>query len=221
MHVNVNTIAAVILAGGQSRRMEGVSKPFALLGGKSLIEHSISRLRPQLDHILISANEEPPVGARVSYPSGYPILADTIGGFAGPLAGILAAMRWAQKDGTVGQILSVAVDSPFFPNDLLCRFLSSQQSNPSCPVIARTSDGIHPTFGLWPVSLADELEAYLLSGNRKMRFWAEQKYCLYCDYAAISMGEEELDPFFNINRLIDLQRAEGYASTLSALDESR
>nr|WP_321483360.1 molybdenum cofactor guanylyltransferase MobA [uncultured Cohaesibacter sp.] len=209
MSTKDHSAVAVILAGGQSRRMKGANKALLPLAGVPLIQHAVDRLTDQVDKILISAP-----GPSSEFPAGYPVIADPIEGFVGPLAGILGAMRWSQAEGSEDYVLSVAVDTPFFPHDLLARFLARLPEEKNCPVIARSEKGLHPTFGLWPVSLSDELEAFLLNGNRKMRSWAEQQQCVYCDFAPMQLGPQTLDPFFNINHSDDLHLAEKMCSAL-------
>ena len=203
MKTQHQSTVAVILAGGQSRRMEGANKALLSLNGKSLIQNAVDRLTGQADHILISAPKP-----STEFPHGYEVISDPVEGFVGPLAGILAAMRWAQAEGTGDLVLSVAVDTPFFPDDLLARFQALLPEQGTRPVIAHTDNGLHPTFGLWPVSSADALETFLLAGNRKMRLWAEQHHCVYCDFAPQPIGSHMIDPFFNINHPDDLKHAE-------------
>jgi molybdopterin-guanine dinucleotide biosynthesis protein A len=116
-------IIGVLLAGGQARRMGGGDKCLVELGGKPLLAHAIERLRPQVDILLLNANGDPARFASF----GLKVIADSVEGFAGPLAGILAGMEWAQAhqpgarfiDASV--IVTVATDTPFFPLDLVAR----------------------------------------------------------------------------------------------------
>src|SRR5215475_5373833 len=88
------SITGVVLAGGLSRRMGGGDKGLLELAGKPMLSHVIDRLAPQVDQVIINANGPP---ERFSaWP--LPVVADTIGGFAGPLAGVLAGMRWSQAN---------------------------------------------------------------------------------------------------------------------------
>ena len=201
---------AVILAGGHSSRMAGADKTFAKLAGKSLLQHAIERLSLQVSPILISANSPSP-----AFPAGYPVIADPLEGYMGPLAGILAAMRWTEANSQCRWVLSVAVDTPFFPRTLASAFLDARDTQKPYPVIARSDNGLHPTFGLWPVSAADALETFLLTGGRKMQDWAIGQNCIYCDFKTIEIEGRELDPFFNINQPDDLEFASSLFKALA------
>ena len=86
-------IVGLLLAGGQSRRMGGGDKALRLLGGRSLLERVIERLRPQVAALVLNANGDPTRFEAF----GLPVAADSISDFAGPLAGILAGLDWAAE----------------------------------------------------------------------------------------------------------------------------
>ena len=150
-------IFGVILAGGQARRMGGADKASLDFGGKSLIAHVVERFEPQVEALAISANGDPNRFARF----GLPVLADDAS--HGPLSGILQAMLWAAPLGATA-IASVPVDGPFLPPDLVPRLCLAAE--PSGVAIAASGGNWHPTFGLWPVSLAPTLAAFLASGQK-------------------------------------------------------
>ena len=111
-------IFGVILAGGQARRLGGGDKALKALGGKPLLAHVIERLMPQVSDIVINANGNP---ARFDG-FGQPVVADTVEGFVGPLAGVLAGMEWVAANAPGCEwIVTVATDAPFFPEDLVAR----------------------------------------------------------------------------------------------------
>ncbi|TIM25805.1 MAG: molybdenum cofactor guanylyltransferase MobA, partial [Mesorhizobium sp.] len=108
-------IAGIILAGGQSRRMGGGDKSLLALGGRRVLDHVVARLAPQVGPLALSANGDPTRFAKF----GLPVLADTVEGYAGPLAGILAGLEWASMACSV--VVTVAGDTPFFPEDVVGR----------------------------------------------------------------------------------------------------
>ncbi|HSF95678.1 MAG TPA: molybdenum cofactor guanylyltransferase MobA [Thermohalobaculum sp.] len=197
-------IAGVILAGGMARRMGGGDKALLKVGGQTLLARVIARLKPQVDEIVLNANGDPARFAEF----GLPVIPDTVEGFAGPLAGVLAGMRWAAARGFT-HVASAAGDTPFFPADLVARLKAAAEAGGQPIAMAATNDpdrGLseHPTFALWPVALADDLEQALTVGHmRKIIVWSSRHGC------ARAVFDEAADyPFFNINTPEDMVEAE-------------
>lgn len=191
----------VILAGGQATRMGGGDKGLLPLGNGTLLSCVIDRLGPQVAELALNANGD---AARFSS-FGLPVLADSIDGYAGPLAGVLAGLDWAAAQGA-DTIVTAAADTPFFPCDLVPRLLLASEGMTHPLVLAATPDAKrgtarHPTFGLWPVALRDDLRAALQAGLRKVVLWTDQhggRTAMFPDEAA----------FFNVNTPDDLTQAE-------------
>lgn len=186
-------VLGVILAGGQARRMGGGDKCRLDLGGQSLIGHVITRLAPQCDGLVVNANGDPARFADL----GLPVLADSIAGFRGPLAGVLAGMDHGAAHG-FSHVLSAAADTPFLPPDLARRLAAAARAGGLPIALAATSDQgrlfRHPTFGLWPVSLREDLRAQVMSGLSKVSLWADRHGA-----AQAVFPTDPIDPFFNIN----------------------
>jgi len=194
----------VILAGGQARRMGGGDKGRLMLGGRSLLSHVIARLEPQVAALTLSANGD--VARFVD--TGLPVVADSVAGFVGPLAGVLAGLDWAHEQGAE-TIVTAAADTPFFPCDLVPRLMMAADGMVHPLVLAATPDSErgrnrHPTFGLWPVALRDDLRRALEGGLRKVVLWSDQHGGREAMFEA-----EPFDPFFNVNTPEDLAHAEG------------
>lgn len=193
-------LAGVILAGGRATRMGGGDKTLLPLGGRPILSHVIDRLRPQVDALVLNANGDPARFAAF----GLPVVPDSVTGFPGPLAGILAGMDWAAVEGY--EILaSAAADTPFFPETLVADLREAMEREGMPLAMAMTPDpergrSRHPTFGLWSVSLRDDLRAALAEGQRKVIGWTEPIGCAQ----AVFEGEF---PFFNVNTPEDLARA--------------
>jgi molybdopterin-guanine dinucleotide biosynthesis protein A len=187
--------AGVILAGGLSRRMGGGDKCLLPFGDRPLLAHVIERLRPQVAALALNANGD----ATRFAPFGLDVVADDATDFAGPLAGILAAMDWAKRvHPSVTTVLTVPADTPFLPRDLAARLEAA-----GAPALARSGGRIHPVVGLWPVTLADGLRAALRrEGIRKVEAWTGR-----LDPAIVDFEVGAVDPFFNINAPDDLLRA--------------
>ena len=207
MTVNrLRDVAGLILAGGLSRRMGGGDKALRTLGGRPMLAHVIERLSPQVGSLVLNANGDPSRFAVF----GLPVVADTIPDFAGPLAGVLAGMRWAQIHAREASfVASAAADTPFFPLDLVERLYAEATSGGrACIVLAASEDGIQPVFGLWPIALADDLEHALRAGSRKILAWTEPHGAVTVPFANVLIGAHDIDPFFNTNRPEDLAEAE-------------
>src|SRR5215212_7527257 len=144
----------VLLAGGLARRMGGGDKPLRVIAGRTILERAIERLAPQCDGLILNANGDP---ARFA-PLGLPVVPDDVPGFAGPLAGILAALDWAAAHRpTITWVASVAADSPFLPRDFVARLHAARILADVPLACAESGARAYPTNGLWPVALRDDL----------------------------------------------------------------
>ncbi len=200
----------IILAGGLATRMGGgatqqLDKGRLPLGDSTLLGHVIKRLAPQVDAMALNANGN----ATRFADTGLPVLSDSIDGFAGPLAGVLAGLDWAADQGAT-HVISAAADTPFFPADLAQRLMDAATAENTPIALAATLDPKRgamrqPTFGLWPVSLRDDLRAALTGGLRKVVLWTDRHGAALAPYAP-----DPFDPFFNVNTPGDLAQAERY-----------
>ena len=190
-------VACVVLAGGLGRRMGGGDKPFRLLAARPLLDHVIARVRPQASALALNANGDP---ARFAA-WGLKVLPDTLPNHPGPLAGILAGMRWAAEQG-FADLLSVPTDTPFLPADLAVRLVATRAAAGTPLACATSRDRRHPVVGLWPVSLAYALEASLRDGARRIEAWTAERGIAHADFAG------DPDPFFNTNTPVELAEAE-------------
>ena len=185
--------------------MDYKEKSFLELAGKPLLARAIDRLGPQCSRLIINAN-----GGHDRFSQfGLPVQADTVEGFRGPLAGVLAAMRWTEANSPAAtHVLTAATDTPFFPLTL-GRQLSKAMAAASAKIaIAASGERIQPVFGLWPVELADDLEDYLVFEEMgKVMLFVQRYPHSRVEFRA---GEREMpgfDPFFNINAPNDLAKA--------------
>jgi molybdopterin-guanine dinucleotide biosynthesis protein A len=203
----------VILAGGQATRMGGGDKGLLALGDGVILDHVLARLGPQVGALALNANGDAARFARF----GLPVLPDPVADYPGPLAGVLAGLDWAAGEGAE-TIVTVAADTPFFPCDLVARLQSVAEGMTHPLVLAATPRGEeetksmsrggqvrHPTFGLWPVGLRDDLRAALEGGLRKVVLWTDR-------HGGREALFDEADAFFNVNTPEDLAEAQRRAA---------
>ena len=202
-------IPGVLLAGGLARRMGGGDKPMRRIGGRTILERVIARLKPQCGELILNANGDPARFAEF----GLPVIADTVENFPGPLAGILAALDWtAANRPEVPFILSAAADCPFLPRDLVERLTQARAEQDAQLAVASSGGQSHPVIGLWSVALRGELRHALVAEDvRKIDRWTA-RYRL----ATVNWPTTPLDPFFNANTMDDIAEAD----RLAALDDN-
>ncbi|WP_119968073.1 molybdenum cofactor guanylyltransferase MobA [Shewanella japonica] len=180
-------IDAVILAGGMARRMGGIDKGLVELSGKPMIAHTIARVQPQVDRIMINANRSQAQYAEL----GFDVLSDQESGYLGPLAGMVTAMNNTDAD----LLLVVPCDSPMLPTDLCERMYTSLKEADADIVVA--SDGEHhqPVVLLLKPHLKDSMQAFLDAGDRKIFLWYEQHKYVVTSFA------DQPNAFVNVNTL--------------------
>lgn len=186
----------VVLAGGLGRRMGGGDKPLRPLAGRALLDHVLARVAPQAGAVALNANGD--AGRFAAW--GVPVVADTLPGRLGPLAGVLAGMRWARG---AAAIVSVPGDTPFLPHDLIARL---HRAGPLACAVSRGR--VHPTVALWPLALAEALEAALRGGERRVEAFAAAHGAAMVAFPDTALPGGVADPFLNVNMPADLAEAE-------------
>jgi molybdopterin-guanine dinucleotide biosynthesis protein A len=185
-------VAGVILAGGRSQRMGSRDKALLPLAGRPMITHVIERLRGQAAALVVNTSN---LEAGFE-PFGLPLAADLHDKYAGPLAGMLAGMRWAQEYCPAARwIATAACDTPFLPGNYVAALRQAAARESAAIAIAASAGRLHPVLGLWKMTLADDLAAQLAGGARKVRLWAERHAHVIVDFPVEAAG----DPFFNVN----------------------
>lgn len=195
----------VILAGGLARRLGGGDKGLRAVGGVAMATRVAARLGPQCAGLLLNANGDPARFAAL----GLPVAADSVAGFAGPLAGVLAALDWAatQRPGCAW-VASAPADSPFIPHDLVARLHAARTAAGAALAVASSGGRPHHAVGLWPVALRDDLRrALTFEGLRQVAAWTARH-----GVATAVWPSTPRDPFFNVNTPADLAEAERLAA---------
>ncbi len=191
--MNILDITGLVLAGGMGRRMGGVDKGLVALDERPMVAHVIERLTRQVGAIVINANQNADRYAAL----GYPVVPDTLGGFAGPLAGLHAGMLHAQTP----YVATAPCDSPFLPLDLVKRLAAGLEAERAQLAVAQTFEQPHPVFALVDRAVLPHLSAFLDQGGRKIDAW----------YATLRVASVRFDDceaaFRNINTPDELAAA--------------
>jgi molybdopterin-guanine dinucleotide biosynthesis protein A len=194
--MNENNILAVILAGGKSKRF-GQEKSQVKLGDKTLLEHSLSKLKSKFDKILIVTNN--------NTIKDYITINDCIDGQLGPLVGVLSAMKWIKKNSfSYNWIATFPCDTPFFNISIIEEFFKASKLNDNLLYFVKSKEKRHNIFGLWSLKLIEILEKDIIENHyRKVEKWANK-----IGVKTINVPYDDIDPFFNINTKEDLIEAE-------------
>ncbi len=189
-------VAGVLLAGGKSRRMGGGDKGMLEIGGKPMLAHVIERIQPQAAPLVINANGDPARFAKFQLP----VVADPIDGHVGPLAGVLAGLKWATLNAPdCPYIITVSTDAPLIPDSLVARLQNALREGERSIALASSGGNLHPVIGLWPVCLAEDLEQSIKNGVRKVVDWADRHGTVRAEFDYIESMGHTVDPFFNAN----------------------
>lgn len=198
-------VAGIILAGGLSSRMGGGDKSLLPLGPDVVLDHVVRRFAPQVGSLALSANGDPARFSRFALP----VVADTVPGFAGPLAGILAGLEWTAANTACPAIATAAADTPFLPLNLVDLLASAAGAKPGAIAVTRSHGRRHPTFALWPLACRDALRHFLVDeDNHRVSAFIERFGCVEVEFAPKASTQETIDPFFNVNVPDDLVQAE-------------
>ena len=194
----------VVLAGGLARRMGGGDKARIRIGGVTVLERIIERLRPQCAGLILNANTDAARFADI----GLPVVADSVPDYAGPLAGILAGLDWTAEHATqIEWIVSAPGDCPFLPRDLVTRLHQARVGASALLACASSAKRPHPAAAIWPVELREDLRRALTrDGVRRVTEWSARY-----PFGMAAWAATPVDPFFNINKPEDVAEAEHLA----------
>ena len=191
-----NNILGVVLAGGKSKRF-GKDKANVKLGNKTLIQHTLDKIKSKFSKIIVVSNTE--------VVKDYTIVKDCINGQLGPLVGVLSAMKWIKKNNySYEWIITFPCDTPFFSISIIDRFVNAAKLKNSFLYFVKSEDKRHNIFGLWSLKLVNTLEEDINKNEyRKVEKWANK-----IGVKTINVTYQKMDPFFNINTKEELAEAE-------------
>ncbi|KXU85746.1 molybdenum cofactor guanylyltransferase [Caballeronia megalochromosomata] len=197
-----SNVTALVLAGGRGARMGGIDKGMQPFRGEPLALHVMRRMAPQAGALLISANRSIDDYARLAAAFGARVIPDTRADYPGPLAGIAAALRAANTE----YVLTAPCDAPFVDEHIGAALMQALDAHGGDVAYAATIDAsgevtAHPVFALVRTSLADDLDAWLDAGERKVRAW-------YARHKAAEVRFHDERAFYNINDLQQLAELE-------------
>ncbi|NOT66012.1 MAG: molybdenum cofactor guanylyltransferase [Methylotenera sp.] len=187
-------VSAIILSGGRATRMNGADKGLVALQNEPLIQHVITRLKPQVDDILINANRE--ISHYEAF--GLQVLQDENDDFLGPLAGFQLGLRHAKHE----YLLTVPCDSPLLPLDLAQRLMAGLLAARADIAVASSDYNAHSVFCLMKKSVLLSLNAYLEAGERRVSAWQKRLNYVEVDFSDCS------EAFTNLNTFEDLAALE-------------
>ncbi|MGK7294548.1 MAG: molybdenum cofactor guanylyltransferase MobA [Candidatus Wenzhouxiangella sp. M2_3B_020] len=183
--IDPGRITAVVLAGGQGRRMGGIEKGLVEIAGRPMIEWTLEAVRPQVDDVIVNANRSLPAYERL----GVKVVPDRLGGFQGPLAGLHAAFSAVGGD----YLLSVPCDAPCLPPDLVERLGTALEREGAEIAVAEAGGRLHSLHALFDCRLAPDLAARLEDGERKPDRW-------YASRRFVRVGfDDQAERFINVN----------------------
>ncbi|TPQ27971.1 molybdenum cofactor guanylyltransferase MobA [Methylomonas koyamae] len=186
-----NKVSGVVLAGGLARRMQQQDKGLILFDNRPLVSYALAALAPLTDTLVISANRN----QELYRGFGYPVISDASANFDGPLAGILAALQTAPA----GMLLTAPCDSPFVRTEHLQKLLRALHGSSAGIAVAFDGERLHPVFAAIQTHLRDDLQEYLLRGERRLQTWFRQHPLMEVDFSATP------EIFANINTPVELQ----------------
>ena len=198
-------ITAVVLAGGRARRMGGNDKGLIEVAGKPMVAHTIDVLRPQTAEVIVNANRNADAYRAIT---GCRVIADTLGGFAGPLAGMASALEASATP----LLLTAPCDSPLVAEELGPRLHAALARDGAEIAVAHDGERMQPVFALLTRGLLPDLLTFLRTGERKIDTWYATRHVVTADFSDI------LDTFLNVNTLQERDRLE---QRLARRDEQR
>ena len=198
-------ITAVVLAGGRARRMGGNDKGLMEVAGKPMVAHTIDVLRPQTAEVIVNANRNADAYRAIT---GCRVIADTLGGFAGPLAGMASALEASATP----LLLTAPCDSPLVAEELGPRLHAALARDGAEIAVAHDGERMQPVFALLTRGLLPDLLTFLRTGERKIDTWYATRHVVTADFSDI------LDTFLNVNTLQEHDRLE---QRLARRDEQR
>ncbi len=196
---NNDEITGIILSGGLSKRM-GQHKAFIKIHGKTLIELVKNKSAKQVNQLILNCNEEAEKYKKIF---GTKILKDCIPGNLGPLVGALTGLKWVLKNSKSSWLVTFPVDSPFFPENLVSKFIEESQDKEI--LIAKSEERVHPVFAMWKVCTKLELELENALRNKEGKILSFTKKF---KTRLVNFNDIGYDPFFNVNTPEDLKKAE-------------
>ncbi|MDC0216461.1 molybdenum cofactor guanylyltransferase [Candidatus Pelagibacter sp.] len=194
--MNKDNILGVVLAGGKSQRF-GRDKCQVILGDKTLLDHTLNKVKLNLNKIIIVSNN---INVRNEI-----VIIDCIKGQLGPLVGVLSAMKWATVNSPKCEwIATFPCDTPFFDISIIDDFINASKKKDSLLYFAQSKGRRHNIFGLWSIKLMKTLEEDIVKNNyRKVEDWANK-----IGVKTITDVSDNLNSFFNINTKEELIEAE-------------
>lgn len=188
----IHLAGAIILAGGESRRM-GSDKAALLWKGLPLIEHVIKALHPfEVPLLVVNRNEN----ARDYF--GARSVCDLFPG-TGPVGGILSGLKSSEE----GWHIVVACDMPYLKREAFELLLTESGGNFDA-VVPVHAGGMEPLCALYNSSAISGLQTFLDSGRRAAHLALKTLQVREIDEDRLRLIDPDLSCFTNWNHPEDL-----------------
>jgi len=187
-----HSVTVVILAGGQSKRMQVQNKATVLFEGKPLITHVIDRMKTQAKHIVINTHRN----QKDFEIFHLPLIDDILDIQEGPLLGILTSLQAIKTD----WIQFVPCDTPNLPSDLIAILMKEVEAEKTLVAVPETSDGFQSTCLLCHSSTLNNLQIFFNQGGRKIEDWIRQ-----LAFSIVQFNDKS--QFLNVNTQEELKKA--------------
>lgn len=163
MEFQKEQITTVILAGGQSTRMQGKDKGLLIINGQSFVEYIVSQISDETNNIIINSNQN-----KTKYKAlGFSVISDIYPNFQGPLAGIHAALSICQTD----YLVTLTCDSPYIPEKCIIQLFNQLHNQNADLCFIKDNNNEYPLMNIMKKSLITSIEKHLDSGHKKVFDW--------------------------------------------------
>lgn len=157
--------------------MGGKDKGLLPFADETLIGHVVKAILPQVGSVLISANRNLEEYQRL----GFPVIADPLDDFQGPLAGFLAGLEEMRTE----YLLTLPCDGPFVVANLAQRLAAGLTAADAEIAVAQDGQRLQPVYALLHRGVVSDLRQALEQGERKIDRWYPRNRWVTVDFSDV------------------------------------